>query len=386
MKPKMISIIVPIYNVGEYLSRCIKSIINQTYYDIEIILIDDGSTDDSINICKEYANKDKRIVLIRQKNQGLVAARKAGLSIASGEYIGFVDGDDYIEPNMYESLVYLIEKNKVDFVHSGYYKNEIQYNTPKRSEIVLCEAMQQKEYILRRMIFDQTNSNSITPSIWSKLYKRDIITKAYMEIDNSNTYGEDLLCLCNCIRRSSSFYVDKGCYYHYVIRESSICNQKGSITLTRETELYKALMETVGSFYQTDEINSGIEHYLIKGLTLQIDRLTTTNIPVYQIDNIKRFFDKKIILYGAGKVGQDYYSQLSLYERCNVVAWIDKNSDKYAFDYYSVKNTEEILNVEYDYVFIAVLNERLSDCIKDELIKMGIDKNKIVWQKPVDIY
>ena len=101
---KKISVIVPIYNVEKYLEKCLESIINQTFINLEIILINDGSTDFSGSICEKYKNKDNRIILIHKKNEGLSAARNKGLSIATGDYISFVDSDDFLDLNMYEIL------------------------------------------------------------------------------------------------------------------------------------------------------------------------------------------------------------------------------------------------------------------------------------------
>ena len=98
----LISIIVPVYNVEKYLERCLDSILSQTFSDFELILVNDGSTDHSLEICRSYAEKDERILLIDQENRGLSAARNAGIAVAKGEYLGFVDSDDYIAQNMYE--------------------------------------------------------------------------------------------------------------------------------------------------------------------------------------------------------------------------------------------------------------------------------------------
>ena len=106
---KKISIIVPVYNVEEYLERCVDSLITQTYHNIEILLIDDGSTDNSFSICNRYAKTDKRVKTISQANNGVAAARNAGLAIATGDYIGFVDPDDYVDKDMYETLYNLCE-------------------------------------------------------------------------------------------------------------------------------------------------------------------------------------------------------------------------------------------------------------------------------------
>ena len=116
----LISVIVPIYNVEQYVEKCIQSIVNQTYKNIQILLIDDGSTDNSGKICDEYAKKDSRIEVVHKRNEGLVRARKEGLNRANGQYIGFVDGDDYIDENMYAEMLRDILSFQADFVHAGY--------------------------------------------------------------------------------------------------------------------------------------------------------------------------------------------------------------------------------------------------------------------------
>lgn len=100
----MISVIVPIYNVAVYLEQCMESILRQTYTELEIILVDDGSTDGCYQICEEYKKKDSRVVVLHKENGGLVSARKAGIQAATGNYIAWVDGDDWIEPDMYERM------------------------------------------------------------------------------------------------------------------------------------------------------------------------------------------------------------------------------------------------------------------------------------------
>ena len=116
----LLSVIVPIYNSKDYLSRCLDSILKQTLEDMEIICVDDGSTDSSPAILQEYAKKDPRIRVITKKNQGLVAARKTGVKEAAGKYIGYVDSDDWIEPDMYETLCQYAQSNQADMVTSGY--------------------------------------------------------------------------------------------------------------------------------------------------------------------------------------------------------------------------------------------------------------------------
>lgn len=142
-----LSIIVPIYNVEKYLSKCIESILNQSYINFELILINDGSPDNSSQICDEYAKKDDRIIVIHKANGGVSSARNAGIDIATGKYIGFVDPDDYIENNMYELMVNKIEKYKSDIAICGYdYINE-NYTIERHYHIQQDEILTQKQFM-----------------------------------------------------------------------------------------------------------------------------------------------------------------------------------------------------------------------------------------------
>lgn len=114
MKRKLISIIIPVYKTEQYLKRCVDSVLNQTYQELECILVDDGSPDEAGKICDEYKKKDARIKVIHKENGGLSSARNAGLDIAKGDYIGFVDSDDFIHPQMYEMLVDVLEKQRAE--------------------------------------------------------------------------------------------------------------------------------------------------------------------------------------------------------------------------------------------------------------------------------
>lgn len=113
---KKLSIIVPVYKVEQYLNRCVDSILNQTYRNIEIVLVDDGSPDRSGEICDRYAKSDERVKVVHKKNGGVSSARNIGFSSSTGEYIGYVDSDDYIAPTMYEDMIDVLEKNDLDIV------------------------------------------------------------------------------------------------------------------------------------------------------------------------------------------------------------------------------------------------------------------------------
>jgi len=167
-----VSVLVPIYNVEQYLRQCLDSVVGQTLKSIEIICINDGSTDNSLEIVKEYAKKDKRIIIIDKKNSGYGDSMNKGLNKAKGKYIGIVESDDWAEPDMFESLYELAEKHKVDIVKSNFYC----YKSSDHSSTLLPLI---KDSEVGRLIDPKKNTHILfqAPSIWAAIYRRDFLTK-----------------------------------------------------------------------------------------------------------------------------------------------------------------------------------------------------------------
>ncbi|MCF2684354.1 glycosyltransferase, partial [Faecalicatena contorta] len=208
-----ISIIVPIYNIEQFLPRCLDSILSQTYQNLEIILVDDGSTDDSGKIADRYAGKDERIKVIHQVNSGVSVARNHGLDQATGDYIGFVDGDDYVEPDMYEILMQIVTEYQVDIAHCGYqmvYPSRIDYyyNTGEKLRL------KRNEGLLELM-----RGTKIEPGLWNKLYKAELFKQVRLPVGVAET--EDLLCNFEVFSLAeNSFFYDVP-KYHYILRSGS---------------------------------------------------------------------------------------------------------------------------------------------------------------------
>ncbi len=214
----MISVIIPVYNVEAQLNRCLESVKNQTYKDLEVILIDDGSTDNSGNICDQYSKIDKRFKTIHKKNEGVPSARNDGLKVASGQYIAFVDSDDYIELDMFSYLYDLICKYDADFSCCGVNRIFEKNGVPYRTEITSCG----KDVI----ILDQEGAfesyqlyNGITPSIWNKLFKKEVFTNVRFEYIRR---FDDVRTMCDCIAESHRIVCGNEPKYNYVIRKTSI--------------------------------------------------------------------------------------------------------------------------------------------------------------------
>lgn len=244
---KLVSIIVPVYNVEQYLIRCVDSILNQSYKNIEIILVNDGSTDQSLEVCKVLEKKDSRIKVINQQNLGLSEARNAGLKYATGDYIGFVDSDDYIENRMIENLLLNAEKNNADvscgraFIHSRDGIVRHPNNNPK--EII---TIFNKEELINSYL-----NGPITMAAWDKLYKKETLNGIYFD---KNIFNEDAdfilkLCLAN-----KKFVCDSRKYYHYVKRnEGSLTgskfNERCFLTQVWGKKAYEDIL-TLGKEYQ----------------------------------------------------------------------------------------------------------------------------------------
>lgn len=214
-----ISIIVPAYNVGKWLPRCIKSVINQTHKNWELILIDDGSTDNTGDIVDLFAKRDKRIIAVHQKNVGLVEVREKGINLATGDYIGFIDGDDAIDPFMYEWLLYNAITYDADISHCGLRVcyNEIKDEQDTGTGKIL---VQNRNEAIR----DLLSGEWMTPSLCNKLYKKKLLEGSCLDKNIIN--NEDLLRNFVLFKRAKKIVFQDFHGYQYWSRESSLSNDK----------------------------------------------------------------------------------------------------------------------------------------------------------------
>ncbi|WP_455537609.1 glycosyltransferase [Terrisporobacter sp.] len=223
----LISVIVPVYNAEKYLDKCIQSIINQKYSNLEIILVDDGSEDNSLNLCKKYSESDERIKLIHKINGGVSTARNIGIEMAKGDFIAFVDSDDFIDENMYYNMMkkaseyecdvvmcdcYKIDNDKKEvFTHdirAGFYDKEQLYN----------------DYFNKLLMLDSINYPP-TISNWVMLIRKDIIKNYNLKYKEGIRFSEDLLFGSQVMYYAGSFYyLKEECYYNYIKNSTSVTN------------------------------------------------------------------------------------------------------------------------------------------------------------------
>lgn len=216
---KLISVIVPAYNVDKYISRCLKSILGQTYTNLEILVVDDGSTDNTPAIIDDFASKDSRIKVIHQKNAGLSGARNSALKIASGDYIGYVDGDDYIEPTMYEEMINSCESTGAEMAITEYKEIGGNEGRPYSGNTYVLP----KEEALNTFICDD-KPYRIYHSVWSRLYRRDIVSELTFPVGRNT---EDIMYTTKAMcAMSQCAMLDKPLYNYIYDRPDSIMNTK----------------------------------------------------------------------------------------------------------------------------------------------------------------
>lgn len=229
----LISIIIPVYNVAEYLPQCLETVCGQTYKKLEIILVDDGSTDESGKICDEWKQKDERIRVIHKKNGGVSSARNEGLKVAKGEFIGFVDSDDWLELDMYQKLVAGIQN--ADAVSCGYVDYPYGEGVPVPKGTKEWPVCDYPDAIIA--LFER---NGYFTTLWNKLFRWEVIFSdgKYIPLDQTLSFGEDEVWLCRILKRCQGIVFVPEALYHWRPRAGSVTRFK-SIS-ERQLSLLKA--------------------------------------------------------------------------------------------------------------------------------------------------
>lgn len=261
---RKISVIIPVYNSIGYLEKCLDSVLTQTYKNLEILCIDDGSTDKSGDICDQYAQQDNRILVIHQSNHGESHARNVGLSRASGDFITFIDCDDFIEDNMYENMINIALSKDVDIVACGYnmdYPDEIIKMTNKFpvDESVLCRD-KFLEYVYHRDFY-----KNVTGYIWNKLFKREVLCSKGKEVlfDENLLLGGDVLFFAEAALNSDKFiYTDQN-FYHYVQRLESGSHSEDENYRMDGLKAYQKTIEVCEKGGVSPDVIEYIERFLV---------------------------------------------------------------------------------------------------------------------------
>lgn len=387
---ELVSVIVPIYNAELYLRECLDSILNQSYTNIEVILIDDGSTDKSCEICDAYARGDVRIKVIHQQNSGAAKARRIGVLEAKGKYTCFVDSDDMIAPNMIEYFVSHI--GNADLISSGVCcerKNKEVYYRYDSFAPATYDLKEEMDYIICNMItFEEQMKDGFLPYLMNKMFRSNILKVVIKSIDENIVYAEDRDLLFRYVLESSSIVVSDEVFYFYRYNDSSIMHKSNKNIMHDLNALYLSLEEA----FQNHPLRNNLMQQLQLFIISRIYRITKfMGFPI-QRQSIQYIFpftnlleNKRFVLYGAGRVGIDYYSQIRNRHEGELILWVDKQYERFAETNLGVKSVKELENVDLDCMLIAVKEKELADSIKQELLEYGVPEEKIWWKEPINI-
>lgn len=354
-----VSVIVPVFNIEKYLSECLSSITKQTFDDIEVVIIDDGSTDSSGSICDNYALNDSRIKVIHKRNEGLVRARKTGLQVATGNYIAYVDGDDWIEPNMIERLYNILTDNGVDIAMCGRFEEIGDTHRPVYHGI--AEGRYNKRELLDKVYPNMIVNGAffewgLFPGVWDKLFKREALEKFQMDVDDRITMGEDAACTYPALLNASSIYVLCECLYHY--RQSSDSMVKQSVDYEVQRQRFNILFNSVNDLFEKYssiyDLREQWKEYILFLMVPRADMLyqgiNELNY-LFPFRNIKKGSD--IIIYGMGTYGQLLFEFVRRTNFCSVIACADRNYAELNKLGLNVISPDDIENYDYDAIVIA---------------------------------
>ena len=302
MRPK-VSIIVPIYNAQKTIARCIESILNQDYTDFELLLIDDGSKDDSGNICDFYAGQDERVRVIHKENGGVSVARNLALEEVEGEYLQFLDADDWITPNATRLLVESMEQNQCDMVITDFYR-------------VIGERLSHKgsieaDGVLSREVFAgfmmENPADFYYGVLWNKLYKKDIIEKYHLCMNPKISWCEDFMFNLEYIRYCENIYVLQVPIYYYVKTKGSLVNQSMTLAKTIRTKLM--VFEYYNEFYKQVLTEEEYEKKRVQIYSYLMDVASDEAVPPTLISNSKKLGQERSLTNAALGDDQHYFAE-----------------------------------------------------------------------------
>lgn len=371
-----VSIIVPIYNAEAFLRECIDSILGQSFRDIELVLVDDGSNDGSGGICDEYLQRDSRIKVLHKVNDGPVRARKDGLELATGKYIAFADADDWLEPDMVLRLYSIMEQEATDVAMCGRYEDTGEVH--KEVYHGLAEGKYVKEDMLKRVYPKMIVNGSffewgLFPGLWDKMFRRECLEPFMQAVDDRITMGDDAACVYPCLLNVQSIYVLHECLYHYRQTSFSMVKQKPNAELERMRfqVLYHSVLHSLEKYKDIYDLTEQWTEYV---LFLMTPRADTLYKGIEDLDYLFPFPSVKkgsnIVLYGMGTYGQRLYRFMKETGICNVVALADRNYKELSNQGLPVQAPDSLMDLEYDAIVVASSFAKARTAIYRDLVEM----------------
>lgn len=436
----LVSIVIPVYNAEKYLQESLEDVINQSYANLEIICVDDGSTDDSVNILTAYQKKDTRIKIIHQANQYAGIARNNGFDASSGKYVMFLDADDFFNRSMVEKMVRQIEAQKAEVVVCGCegYDNRVS----KKIVLSIGNAIESQFLAEKEVISPKDIPNHIFQIkagwAWDTMYSSEFIRNKKLRFQGIRSANDAYFtCLANAeadkiaivneilvthrLNNPSSLWQSrepwwKCCYEMldellkalkerdlYDLYEKSFINWAADyiareINQLSETGVFKELY----TFYRDKSINQfhftdyNKDFYYKKDtyeLIIKLDKMDEIQFLISNIKALKKKIGRKkwrwpvdsfpdnakLVVYGYGDIGKDYCEDIRRKNNYQLLMAVDRNWQRFENPNDKVCPVEQIKEVVFDYIIIAVLNSNIAEEIKNHLISLGVDDDKIIW-------
>lgn len=381
----LVSVIVPVYGVEKYLVDCIESITKQTYKNLEIILVNDGSPDGSPQICDSYARKDSRIKVIHKANGGLVSARKAGLLQATGEYVAYVDGDDWVAEKMYEELIGCALHSSADIVVAGHKEvlaGQVVEVLQNKLACGLYTDIKLTSELYPTMLYNGKFSQfGIFTYLWNKLFKKEVLLASQLSVPDEIFMGEDAACLYPALLRANSVYITDSSNYHYVQHPESMVKirELNSNELNRYNMLYSYLFISFSKSEYVEKLNYQLEHFMLSLITVR------SGLDFFDNGEINELFafgkvpeNSRLVVCGAGTFGQHLIKRIQNNKNLQIVGWIDELAYIYTSFGFDVASLHTIRDLDFDYVLIAYVDEQNAKAKKNKLENLGVAKNKII--------
>lgn len=373
MKP-LLSVVVPVYNVEDYIEKCLDSIMNQTYENVQIILVDDGSTDLSGEICDKFALIYPKIEVIHQANHGLSAARKRGTEASKGKYIIWIDSDDWIESDYFEKMIHAAVKNDADLILANLYF-DIGGDTTVITNKLSCGTYLTQDILEKMLYCGNFFEYGIQPHGVTKLFKTNLLKEVQRDLDTRIGIGEDAAVVYPYILHTKSIAVTDICCYHYVQHAGSLTKRKKKNEV-QGIEILISYLKNIFKDYPV--LMQQLEIYQNYLLVLRDLSYWDNKMFLYPYGGIEA--QERIVIYGAGGMGQNLYSYC-VEHSIAVVSWVDRNYTFYQSNGLPVISFDEFKNndKEWDYIFIANISEHIAAEIRKQLIMVGIEEKKIRW-------
>lgn len=264
-----VSIIVPVYNVEKYIQRCLESLVNQTLEDIEILIINDNTPDNSMKICEEYAKQDNRIKIFSKENEGLGLTRNYGIERANGEYIAFVDSDDYVSKDMCEVLYNAAKKNNADIVYGGIFYDDNNgkiVKSPCVEEEIIWKDNEVKSLLLDFIATkpEEKKDTIMEVSVWKTLFRKEIFDRYNIRFVSERQFiSEDVIFDIDFFMKSKCIVAIPECVYYYCVNPNSLSKVFRTDRFKKVKILYDEVIRRLSMYYNKEEIQLRTDRFLI---------------------------------------------------------------------------------------------------------------------------